>query len=165
MSRTIIVANGMCAAIRPQVLTALKPYGFNPLHVESYAQTEDGRRAEDGATLIGNDRPLCNVAEVTVSSAAARWCEYVLLRSKRFSLMSRPLDERNEVWAAKWNTLPRAWSQAGCSTQAPQQHAPSAPPARANRQRMTRTARRQSRTRRQVQRDSGLLDTLRGWLR
>jgi len=45
----IIVAQGMCAPIRPQVLTALQPYGFKPLHVESYAQAEDGRRAKDGA--------------------------------------------------------------------------------------------------------------------
>ncbi len=136
----------MCAPIRPQVLTALQPYGFKPLHVESYAQSEDGRRAKDGALVIGNDRPQCNVAEVTVSDAAARWCEYVLCRAHKFQLMSKPLEPRNEVWAARWNTLPRAWQQAGCSTQAPQQ---------AQRQPRRRTDARQRR-----QQDGGLLGTI-----
>ena len=141
----IIVSQGMCSPIRPQVMTALKPYGFNPLHVEAYAQSDDGQRAKDGAVLIGNDRPLCNVAEITVSDAAARWCEYVLLRSHKFQLMSRPLDTRNETWAAKWNTLPRAWTQAGCSTQAPA-------PQRQRRPQRTRRTRQQQ--------DGGILDTL-----
>jgi len=141
----IIVSQGMCSPIRPQVMTALKPYGFNPLHVEAYAQSDDGQRAKDGAVLIGNDRPLCNVAEITVSDAAARWCEYVLLRSHKFQLMTPPLDPRNETWAAKWNTLPRAWTQAACSTQAP----------------ALQRQRRPQRTRRtRQQQDGGILDTL-----
>ena len=143
----IIVAQGMCAPIRPQVLTALQPYGFKPLHVESYAQAEDGRRARDGALVIGNDRPQCNVAEITVSDAAARWCEYVLLRSHKFQLMSRPLDTRNETWAAKWNTLPRAWTQAGCSVKQAQT------PQRQRRPQRTRRTKRQ-------QDSGGFLDTL-----
>ena len=147
----IIVAQGMCAPIRPQVLTALQPYGFKPLSVESYAQAEDGRRAKDGALVIGNDRPQCNVAEITVSDAAARWCEYVLLRSHQFRLMSKPLDPRNELWAAKWGTLPRAWTQVGCSTQAP------APQRQPRQQRTRRTKRKQD--------SGGVLDTLARWLR
>ena len=142
----IIVSQGMCAPIRPQVLTALKPYGFKGLHVESYAQSEDGRRAKDGALVIGNDRPQCNVAEITVSDAAARWCEYVLLRSHQFQLMSKPLDPRNELWAAKWTTLPRAWQQTGCSAQ------PAQPATRRQRQ----TRRKQG---------GGVLDTLARWFR
>ena len=149
----IIVAQGMCAPIRPQVLTALQDYGFKPLHVESYAQSEDGRRAKDGALVIGNDRPQCNVAEITVSDAAARWCEYVLLRSHQFQLMSKPLDPRNELWAAKWTTLPRAWTQAGCSVK----------------QAATRQSR-QSQTQRtrhikRQQAGGGVLDTLARWFR
>lgn len=148
----IIVAQGMCAPIRPQVLTALQLYGFKGLHVESYAQAEDGRRAKDGALVIGNDRPQCNVAEITVSDAAARWCEYVLLRSHKFQLMSRPLDARNERWAAKWTAIPRAWTQAGCSVKQAQT------PQRQRRPQRTRRTKRQ-------QDSGGFLDTLRGWLR
>ncbi len=151
----IIVSQGMCSPIRPQVMTALKPYGFNPLHVEAYAQSDDGQRAKDGAVLIGNDRPLCNVAEITVSDAAARWCEYVLLRSHKFQLMTPPLDPRNERWAAKWGTLPRAWTQTGCSAQAAQ------PATRQSRQSQTQRTRRT----RQQQDGGGILGTLARWLK
>ena len=147
----IIVAQGMCAPIRPQVLTALQLYGFKGLHVESYAQAEDGRRAKDGALVIGNDRPQCNVAEITVSDAAARWCEYVLLRSHKFQLMSKPLDPRNELWAAKWATLPRAWTQAGCSVKQAQT------PQRQRRPQRTRRTRQQQ--------NGGILDTIARLLR
>lgn len=56
-----------------------------------------------------------NIAEVTVSDAAATWAEYLLCRSDLFWLLSKPIDKRNVKWAAKWNgEMPEPWVEAGC---------------------------------------------------
>jgi hypothetical protein len=43
-------------------------------------------------------------------------------------LLSTPLEPRNRQWAAKWNSLPPAWRQAGCKAVAPT--GPAKPPAK-----------------------------------
>lgn len=127
MSKTIIVAQGMCSPIRAKVLTLFEPYGFKDLSVKSYSVSPTGY-GQDGATFAKGSRVLWNVAEVTVSDAAARWAEYLICRSKQYRLMSKPIDPRNEAWAAKWDTLPKAWTQPGCKPPAntqPQRREPS----------------------------------------
>jgi hypothetical protein len=50
-----------------------------------------------------------------VNDDAARWAEYLLLRSNHFHLLSRPIDARNERWAIKWSgRMPQPWVEAGC---------------------------------------------------
>ena len=96
MSRTIIVGWGQCAPMRNKdVLTALTPYG---VRVRS---------------LTIDVQPEGSIANVTVSDEAAAWAEYLLCRSGRFGLMSKPIDARNIEWGAKWHTLP---VQRGCHT-------------------------------------------------
>ena len=95
MSKTIVLGWGACTPMRPDhVLTQLRPYGVN---VENL--TVDGQ-------LTGSE------AHVTVSDAAAKWAEYLLLRSGKFGLYSPPLDKRNIKWAARWQMMP---AQRGCS--------------------------------------------------
>ena len=112
----IMIAQGICSPMRPKVLATLAPYGFRAVTVTAWAQDEDGanRRSDDDSLA-----PL-HVCVVSVNRQAARWCEYVLLRNKLFRLMSRPLDPRNQKWAARWNTLPRAWRQEGCKVKLPE---------------------------------------------
>lgn len=94
MSQTITIAWGVCAPMRPQhVRPLLEPYGVRVEHLDMFAdETGSGAR-------------------VTVSDAAAKWVEYLLLRSGKFALMSPPLEPRNAQWAARWQTLP---AQVGC---------------------------------------------------
>lgn len=111
----IVVAVGCCTPARTKVLTLLEPYGFKGVQVTSYSQNHLGR-GKDGAIEIKGEMVTANVAEIEVSSQAARWAEYLICRSKQFRLLSKPVDPRNQRWAAKWNTLPKAWRQAGCTT-------------------------------------------------
>ena len=113
MSKTIVVAQGMCSPIRNKVLTLFQPYGFKNLHVKSYSVSGAGY-GRDGATFAKGAFVDYNVAEITVSDASAKWAEYLICRAKIFRLMSTPLDPRNEQWAAKWDDLPRAWTQSEC---------------------------------------------------
>jgi hypothetical protein len=119
MTQTIIVAQGMCSPIRGKILTLFRPYGFKNLKVKSYSVSSAGY-GRDGATFAAGARVDYNVAEITVSDASARWAEYLICRAKVFRLMSTPLDPRNEVWASKWDTLPRAWTQPDCKPPAVQ---------------------------------------------
>lgn len=111
----IVVAQGMCTPIRNNILTAIKPYGVKVLALDSYSVGEDGARGRDGAGYINNKPARYNVGELEVTPQAARWVEYLLLRSENeFKLLSKPVDPRNIAWAAKWDTLPPAWKQQGC---------------------------------------------------
>lgn len=95
MSKTINVAWGLCAPMRPQhVLPLLEPYHVRIERLEMYRES----------THTG--------ALVTVSDAAAKWTEYLLCRSGKFSLLSKPLEPRNIQWAEKWQTIP---IQRGCN--------------------------------------------------
>lgn len=110
---TILVATPMCTPIRGMVLTALEPYGLACLHVKAYAESEAGT-GRDGAGVVKGKPVLRNVAEVTVKEGAAKWAEYLLLRTGKFALVSKPLDPRNERWAAKWGgKMPVPWQPTG----------------------------------------------------
>lgn len=129
----IWIAQGICSPMRPKVLATLSPYGFKDLKFHCWAEDEDGtnQRSDDDSMAM---RHVC---VVSVNRQAARWCEYVLLRNKQFRLMSRPLDPRNEKWAAQWDTLPRAWRQEGCTAKLPDKQ-PGQPPAQRSRRRPER---------------------------
>lgn len=109
----IIVAQGLCSPIRPKILATMAPYGFVNVKIRAWAEDENGgnRRGDDDCMAPRH------VAVVSVNPQAACWAEYVLLRSKQFRLMSKPLDARNIKWAARWETLPTAWRQEGCKSQ------------------------------------------------
>ena len=113
MTKTIIVAQGMCSPIRGKLLTLFQPYGFKNIRVKGFSVSPAGY-GRDGATFAAGLPVLWNIGEVTVSDASAKWAEYLICRSRQFRLMSTPLDPRNEVWASRYETLPRAWTQTGC---------------------------------------------------
>lgn len=119
----IYAAHGICSAIRPKLLTALGPYGFRNLQIEAWAQDEDGRnRRSDEDSMAA-----LHVARITVNDAAAEWCEYLVCRyaaaypGTGLRLMSKPLNPRNQRWAAKWDTLPPCWRQKDCKVVLPPQ--------------------------------------------
>jgi hypothetical protein len=122
-TRTIVVAQGMCSPIRNQVLTLLNPYGVVIHGLDTYSISSRGRGA-DGATYAKGQYVQANVAELTVSDQAAKWVEYLICRSKKFRLMTKPLDARNQIWAEKWDTLPKKWQQNGCTATAKRNPAP-----------------------------------------
>jgi hypothetical protein len=102
------------------VLTALKPYGQKPRAISAYSLFPDGSHGKDGTYLGGTDKDGNKiyatrfVADVTVSRDSAKWVEYLLCRAG-WELMSKPLDSRNQQWAAKWGgQMPRPWVGDGC---------------------------------------------------
>ncbi len=102
MSKTTIsVAKGLCSPARQAITGTLKPYGVVVHNVREYRDD----------TLS----QYMNCAEVTVNSQAAGWVEYLLLRSGRFQLLSKPVNPGNEKWALKWDRkMPKPWIEKGC---------------------------------------------------
>lgn len=111
----ITVAVGYCTPIRHQVLTALEPYKVVVHHLDAWGEYDD----RDGKVSDDDKMAHKHIAKITVNTRAAEWVEYLLLRTKRYALVSKPINPQNEVWAAKWQTMPRGWRQVGCD--APQQ--------------------------------------------
>lgn len=94
--KKIVVAKGFCTPARDAITATLAPYGVRHT-VQPYPD------------------PLQNVATVIVSDRAAAWAEYLLLRSGRFVLRSKPIDRRNLKWAIKWQgAMPQPWVEPGC---------------------------------------------------
>lgn len=113
--KTIVVASGLCAPARSHVQKALRPYSVQ-FRCTSWAEHEDGTRGPD------DGMGLYNVARVRVNDGAARWAEYLLLRTGHFQLLSKPIDQRNERWAVRWNgRMPQPWVEAGCKARRPEQ--------------------------------------------
>lgn len=104
--KTITVAKGLCSPARSAITRTLRPYGVKIHHINEY---NDGEMAA-----------YMNAADVTVNDAAAAWTEYLLLRSGRFQLLSKPIDPRNEAWALKWDKkMPQPWIENGCDPKNP----------------------------------------------
>lgn len=125
----ITVAKAACTPARDLVKTALQPYGVKIKALRGYSLYPDGSKGND-TQWIANDAgqfPARNVAEVTVNDQAAAWAEYLLLRTGRLELLSRPYDQRNERWAAKWaGAMPKPWREKNCGAGEPGQ--PAGPP-------------------------------------
>lgn len=105
--KKIVVAQGACAPIRNTITGTLRPYGVQHRVIAW----------QDHEALA-----WAQVASVHVSDRAAKWAEYLLLRSGRYRLVSKPLDPRNERWAVQWNgRMPQPWVEAGCKVQRKEQ--------------------------------------------
>ena len=99
--KTITVAKGLCSPARSAIMKTLTPYGIKIHGISEY----------DGGEL----KQYMQCADVTVNDRAAAWVEYLLMRSGRFQLLSKPIDARNEQWALKWDKrMPQPWVEAGC---------------------------------------------------
>lgn len=112
----VMVAAPPCAPIRQTITNVLAPYGVKDLVIESWGQTGSGARVEDGAWLLGQtDWVASNQAYVWGNQQAIRWIEYLLLRSGKFLLLSKPKDARNESWALQFgNMMPKPWANEPC---------------------------------------------------
>lgn len=117
----ITVSHGLCSAIRPKVLTALGPYGFKDLHVEAWGMGRWGMEGTSHIPFPDADAWVeKHVAVVTVSDDAAKWAEWLLWQSGKFSLDSKPLNPHLK-WTAPLackeqsslgrGTMPVPWSE------------------------------------------------------
>ena len=105
----IAVAKAWCTPARDVILTALQPYGV-VIHAV-------------GETLLPNtETPRWIEAYVRVNANAAEWAEYLLLRSSKFRLISKPLNRKNREWARRHNgVMPtpwdtgEPWAESGCT--------------------------------------------------
>lgn len=128
---TIIVAAGLCSAIRPKLLTAFPPERYPNVRIKAWGEGHWHQECADDMVFPDSDiwvkRHIAHV-EVNGDASFAKWAEYVVCRliaadGGNMRLMSRPLEPRNEQWAAKWSTLPEPgeWRQAGCKHKPPKQ--------------------------------------------
>ena len=171
---TIVVAAGLCSAIRPKLLTAFPPERYPNVKITAWGEGHWHIPCPDGQVFPDADIWVKkHVAQIDVDGdlSFAKWAEYVVCRliaaenatqvagkgGAHLYLMSKPLEPRNQKWAAKWNTLPDPgeWVQAGCKHKPPQQDGKT----------QKRHTKRTRRTRRQEQQDGGLLGMIGRWLR
>jgi hypothetical protein len=136
VSKTIVIASGLCSAIRDHVLTAFPPKQYPTLQITAWGEGHYYIPCPDGQTFPDSDIWVKrHIAHITVpgDDSFAVWVEYVLCRYMAANpdvgmrLMSAPLEPRNAKWAAKWATLPPNWRQTGCSVKLP---ADAKPPAK-----------------------------------
>mgnify|MGYP000852514489 CR=1 FL=1 len=130
----IIVAAGLCSAIRPKLLTALPPERYPNIKITAWGEGHWHIPCPDSQVFPDADpwvkRHIAHI-DVTGAPSFAAWVEYVACRAINADngrtgtmyLMSRPLNPDNLKWAAKWNTLPAPgeWKQAGCKHKPPKQ--------------------------------------------
>ena len=96
-TETILVAKPYCTPARQTITGIFNHYGVKLLGLKEKLTYE-------------NDIPALIEATVTVSSKQAVWAEYLLLRSQKFMLMSKPKNKRNLEWASKYNVMPESWN-------------------------------------------------------
>lgn len=119
-TRTIVVAKPYCSPARHIVTGALEPYGVkvygfreaarmaNPLNLLRSGQRMEG----DLFFTLPNALPVAQIAEVTVSEAAASWAEYLLLRTAKLYRVGPYINRRNQQWAARHGgQMPPAWDK------------------------------------------------------
>lgn len=126
---TIIVAAGLCSAIRPKLLTALPPEQYPNVRITAWGEGHWYKPCTDMTVFPDADiwvkKHIAHV-EVKGNVTFAKWVEYVICRliaaeGGTMHIMSIPLEPRNSKWAAKWDTLPPPgeWKQAGCKHKIP----------------------------------------------
>lgn len=152
MTHTIIVAAGLCSAIRPKLLTAFPEERYPNLRITAWGEGHWHIPCPDNM-IMPDDDPWVkkHIAQIDVNGALsfAKWVEYVACRAIAIDngtagtmcLMSRPLNPKNIKWAAKWDSLPEPgeWRQVGCKHKPPQQD--DKPQTQQRRQRQTRRTR------------------------
>lgn len=94
---TIVIAKPYCTPARDVVTKIFDQYGVRLLGFSEKVNCIDGF-------------PYFTQAKVTVSSKQAIWAEYLLLRSQKFMLMSKPKNKRNFEWATKHKQMPDSWN-------------------------------------------------------
>ena len=152
MTTTIQVSRGLCAPMRDDVLTALKPFGVKILAFDCWGEghyhlpVPSSMRMPDSDIWVRYHR-----AVITVSDRQAAWAERLLWQSGKVWLDSPPLN-RNLVWTApaackagEHGTLGRGDMPTPWSAQ--------------------KDKRRLKRQRRQARQAGGLLSTLARWFR
>ena len=113
MTTKIVVAAAMCTPTRTHVRNALQPYGVKfGIGAEYWGDVA-------GQAVIRASDAYLQVCEVLVNDQAAVWAEYLMVRSGKLQLISKPLDRRNLRWALQWGgAMPRPWVEAGCDVKA-----------------------------------------------
>ncbi|MEZ4614076.1 MAG: hypothetical protein R2867_00980 [Caldilineaceae bacterium] len=114
-TRTITVAGAYCAPLRNTITATFQRYGVRlyDFHEQTkYASRHELSWVGDVDTSkFPNRLPIAQVAQVTVSKAAAAWAEYLLLRTGRLKCPDGYIDQRNEQWAARHGgQMPPAWA-------------------------------------------------------
>lgn len=126
---TIIVAAGLCSAIRPKLLTAFPAARYPNIKIRAWGEGHWHIPCPDSQVFSDSDiwvkKHIAHI-EVPGDISFAKWAEYVVCRliatdGGTMRLMSQPLEQRNMQWAAKWNTLPQGWVQPGCKHKIPEQ--------------------------------------------
>lgn len=80
----------------------------NPLMVLKMSRRISG----DLPFPLPNALPIAQIAKITVSSEAAAWAEYLLLRTGQLHRVGGYVNRRNEQWAAKHGgQMPPAWNE------------------------------------------------------
>lgn len=128
---TIIVAAGLCSAIRPKLLTAFPPERYPSITITAWGEGHWHIPCRDSQVFPDADiwvkRHIAHI-DVRGDASFVKWAEYVICRliavdGGTMHLMSPPLEPRNAKWAARWDTLPEPgeWRQAGCKHKPPKQ--------------------------------------------
>jgi len=119
-TETLTFAKPYCTPARGIIEPVLAKYG-----VKVYGYEEAPRRANprealkmsrkipgDSGAIMPQALPIAQVAKVTVSSDAAAWAEYLLLRTQQLHRVGGYVNRRNEQWAAKHGgQMPPAWNE------------------------------------------------------
>ena len=88
-------------------------FGANIAKIKTFGVLPGGIHCADGywPDNPGDPVPQRMQADIYVKSPSnAKWTEYLLLRTKRFVLITPPLDPRNTRWALRHEgVMPRGW--------------------------------------------------------
>jgi hypothetical protein len=134
---TIVVAAGLCSAIRPKLLTALPPKRHPSVQITAWGEGHWHIPCPDGTPFPDSDpwvkKHIANI-DVNGDLTYVKLIEYIVCRLIEMEnkkpaeqqtgylyLMSTPLEPRNQKWAAKWDSLPDPgeWRQPGCNHKIP----------------------------------------------
>ena len=123
MTTTIQVSRGLCAPIRPDVLTALKDFGFKEgeqLRIEAWGEGHYHLPVPPGVRMPDSDKWVRkHICCVTVSDKRAKWAERLLWKSGKVWLESPPLNPR-----LNWNAPADCKDSANAKRSRGQQYTP-----------------------------------------
>lgn len=116
----IVLAAPYCTPQRNTITKLMAQYGVTSARItDAYTLAADGRSGGENAHSINGEMPVRQVFHVRVVPEAAEWAEYIVLRTGKYELLSKPLEARNERWAAKWGgAMPQPWLSGDCASKA-----------------------------------------------
>jgi hypothetical protein len=128
---TVVVSTGLCSAIRPKVLTALRPYGFKDSDIQTWGEGHYYLPEPPFVRFPDSDIWVRkHVAAVTVSAARAKWCERLLWQcgavymdedkriDKTLNWTAPPECKAGEHGTLGRGTMPTPWSEKAKAKQA-----------------------------------------------